>query len=108
MYRFDKALATRFSTARDTIPTATVSNLGSTVTMMISFDVIYYYNQELLIQLLARSSTLYGTLTSTFTSMSRDLALLLLHQERTRFVLILRDRDNFIVLSRIKIKTNNW
>ena len=104
MYRFDKALATRFSTARDTIPTATVSNLGSTVTMMISFDVIYYYNQELLIQLLDLASTL----TSTFTSMSRDLALLLLHQERTRFVLILRDRDNFIVLSRIKIKTNNW
>ena len=102
MYRFDKALATRFSTARDTIPTATVSNLGSTVTMMISFDVIYYYNQELLVDLLP------GTpLTSTFTSMSRDLAMLL-HQERTRFVLILRDRDNFIVLSRIKIKTNNW
>ena len=27
------------------------------------------------------------------------------YQERTRFVLILRDRDNFIILSRIKIKT---
>ena len=29
----------------------------------------------------------------------------LLYLERTRFVLILRDRDNFIILSRIKIKT---
>ena len=31
--------------------------------------------------------------------------LMMITQERTRFVLILRDRDNFIILSRIKIKT---